>query len=608
MNKMPELKEWISTLKANLKKDIKDYKIYLYLINNQFIEAYLKSKKVKQQNYLFKLIYENKITELPPIFPLEEANLKVFGIDIEKENTIGSTGEFANNVLVLKVKTDIYSFYFLDENEELRQGYLRFYREITENEMINSLKKDGVESFFDKYKIKSDNELFQTGINFEIIIHNLEEVNEKNEIEKENKMKIDQKKVMNSIKFSMDEMKKSIMNNKRRMSYSIFGDDVTRIEKIHTKRRKASFSKDEKDKEDKEENKSIFKKVKDFIKKKVKPGIKGLRNVGATCYMNATLQCFSNSDKLKTELINKYDEYKKDSKTSKKLTFALAEVIFNLWKVLDDKKYIPENFKKIIGEMNPLFEKIGANDPKDLVLFLLIKMHEETNIKKDSNQMANNTPLPNPHDFYSVYNDFNKYYNSNNNSIISNEFYGCINSMTTCYQCQNSIHNIQSMNILFFPLEEVRKFKNHSTKEKVSLIECFEYYEKFDMYPSFYCNICRFNCPAYSVSKIINCPKTLIINLNRGRGIEFDVKVTFEEYMDLQNFIVNPESPYYYELKGVISHFGSNDEGGHFIAFCKNSNDCNWYKFNDEIVEKCSFKDVLNKEMPYVLFYSHIAT
>ena len=606
MNKIPELKDWISTLKANLRKDIKDYKIYLYLINNEFIEAYLKSKKVKQQNYVFKLIYENKITELPPIFPLEEANLKVFGIDIEKENVIGSMGEFVNNVLVLKVKTDIYSFYFLDENEKLRQGYLRFYRENVEKEMINCLKKDGVESFFDKYKIKSDNELFQPRINYEIIIHNLEEVNEKNE--KENEMKIDQKKLMSSIKNSMDEMKKSIASNKRIMSYSIFGEDDTRIEKNHTKRRKASFSKDDKDKDDKEENKSLLTKVKDLIKKKIiKPGIKGLRNVGVTCYMNATLQCFSNSDKLKTELINKYDEYKKEANTSKKLTFALTEVIFNLWKVLDDKKYIPENFQKIIGEMNSLFKKIGANDPKDLVLFLLIKIHEETNIKKDTNQNSNYIPISNPHDFYSVYNDFKNCYDSNNNSIISNEFYGYNNTMITCYQCQNSIHNIQSRKIISFPLEEVRKFKNHSTKEKVSLIECFEYYEKYDMYPSFYCNICRFNCPAYSVSKIINCPKTLIINLNRGRGIEFDVKVTFEEYMDLQNFIVNPDSPYYYELKGVISHFGSNDEGEHFIAFCKNSNDCSWYKFNDEIVEKCSFKDVLTKGMPYVLFYSHIA-
>ena len=161
------------------------------------------------------------------------------------------------------------------------------------------------------------------------------------------------------------------------------------------------------------------------------------------------------------------------------------------------------------------------------------------------------------------------------------------------------------MKILFFPLEDVKKYKNH-TKKEVSIIECFEYYEKYNMCPSFYCNFCLNNCPAYSSTKIINCPKTLIINLNHESKKEFDVKVIFEEYMDLKKFIANPDSPYYYELKGVISHFGSNDEGGHFIAFCKNSNNCKWYKFNDEIVEKCSFKDVLTKGIPYVLFYSHI--
>jgi ubiquitin carboxyl-terminal hydrolase 8 len=406
---------------------------------------------------------------------------------------------------------------------------------------------------------------------------------------------------MNSKKNNMEEITQSIVKNTRNLSYFVVD---TKIEKISSGKRKTSFSKGAKDKEEKK----FITKFKDLFAKKIEPGIKGLKNIGATCYMNATLQCFSNSDKLKTDLINKYDEYKKDANTSKKLTFALAEVVFNLWEVLDDKKYIPEDFKRIIGEMNPLFKKIGANDPKDLILFILIKIHDETNTKKEANQMLSNTPPPNPYDFYSVYNDFQKYYNSNNSSIISNEFYGCFNSMTTCLNCKYSIHNIQSMNILFFPLEEVRKFKNHNVNEKVSIIECFEYYEKYDMYPSYYCNICRYNCPAYSITKIINCPKTLIINLNRGRGIEFDVKVTFEEYLDLQNFIINPDSPNYYELKGVISHFGSNDEGGHFIAFCKNTNNCNWYKFNDEMVEKCSFKDVLKKGMPYVLFYSHVNT
>ena len=605
---IPELNEWYKTLKINLTKNIDNLQLELYLLNTEFIIAYLQSSKVKYDEYFSKISNSRKITELPPIFPLEEENLKFFGINREKERIEKTKGEFANNVLVFKfrIEDNIYCFYFLDfidEKQILWQGYLRFYRDTVEKEMINFLLHEGTKKFFDKYKIKSENDLFQTGINYEIILHNLEEDSGKAEIDS-NIGKDNYQKIMDSIKNNMNEIKKTLGKNIRRMSLAVSNDN--KIGRIFSEKRRSSFSKGEKDKDDKKE--TVFKKIQGFFKKEieVEPGIKGLRNVGATCYMNATLQCFSNSDKLKTELINKYDEYKRDAKTSKKLTFALAEVIFNLWKELKDKKYIPKNFKKVIGEMNPLFKKVGANDPKDLILFLLIQIHEETNIKKETIQISNNTSLPDLHDFFSVYKDFNEYFNSNNNSIISNEFYGCVNSMTTCCNCQKSIHNVQSVNILFFPLEEVRKFKNHNISEEVSLIECFEYYEKYDLYPSFYCNNCRFNCPAYSYSKIIDCPKSLIINLNRGRGIEFNVKIKFEEYMDLRNFIFNPASPYYYELKGVISHFGSNDEGGHFIAFCKNNDNCYWYKFNDEIVDKCSFEDVLTQGMPYVLFYSHV--
>ena len=37
------------------------------------------------------------------------------------------------------------------------------------------------------------------------------------------------------------------------------------------------------------------------------PGIIGLKNIGATCYMNATLQCFSNITKLRSYLLDKYN-------------------------------------------------------------------------------------------------------------------------------------------------------------------------------------------------------------------------------------------------------------------------------------------------------------
>ena len=196
---------------------------------------------------------------------------------------------------------------------------------------------------------------------------------------------------------------------------------------------------------------------------------------------------------------------------------------------------------------------------------------------------------------------------SQNDSLTTEEFHGYVDAMTTCFYCRRTIHNVQSFNILFFPLEEVRKFKGYYDYIKIPIIDCFQYYERFDNCPSFYCNNCNCNYPAYSNSKIIKVPKTLIINLNSGRGLEYNINITFEEYLDLKNFVCSFGSPNYYKLK-VISHFGSNDDGGHFIAYCKNCNVAKWYKFNGQFVDEVPFDDVINRGMPYVLFYSHIET
>ena len=251
--------------------------------------------------------------------------------------------------------------------------------------------------------------------------------------------------------------------------------------------------------------------------------------------------------------------------------------------------------------MNPLFKGIAANDPKDLVLFLLETLHNELNeapkLQMNNNYMANNF------NFFDVFNEFFQYFNNENKSVISDEFYGSMNTMTTCGYCKVTIHNVQSINILFFPLEEIRKFKNYSNN-LIKIEDCFQYYERQEIYPSCYCNNCRQLYPAYNQSKIIWAPPTLIINLNRGRGLQFDVNIQLEEYIDLKNYIFYSESPHKYELVGIICHYGSNDMGGHFIAYCKNCNDCQWYRFNDALITPISFNQITG--LPYVLFYSYI--
>ena len=338
-----------------------------------------------------------------------------------------------------------------------------------------------------------------------------------------------------------------------------------------------------------------------------KPIIKGLSNIGATCYMNATLQCFSHVERLRYFLLDEYTykELFNEKNTNKKLTFAFAEVLKNLWNENSKQGYYsPEYFKQVISDMNPLFKGVAANDSKDLILFLLENIHKELNTQKGNN-IINNNQEPNSSDFNSVYLHFINNYRQSNDSIIIQEFYGYYNVMSSCVNCNNAVHNVQSFNILFFPLEEVRKFKNYDIN-RVSILDCFDYYQKIDLFNSFYCNFCRGDSAVYSQTRLVDTPKTLIINLNRGYGLQFNVDIIFDEYLDLRNYIYNPESPSYYELIGMLCHYGSNDMGGHFIAFCKHSQDGKWYKYNDAIVNQSSFEEVCNSGLPYVLFYSYI--
>ena len=320
--------------------------------------------------------------------------------------------------------------------------------------------------------------------------------------------------------------------------------------------------------------------------------------------MNATLQCFSNVVRLRDALLDKktYKEMEIGKNSDKILSFAFAEVLKNLWENSSIKYYSPEHFKNVISEINPIFKGIAANDPKDLILTMIENIHKELNTKKGVNYIQ--MPDPNPTDFNAVYTKFKTDYTSINDSIMVQEFYGYNSIINNCSMCNTTIYNVQAFNILFFPLEEVRKYKNYNIN-KVSILDCFDYNEKVDLYPSFYCNYCRGESTSKNQTKIVDSPKTLIINLNRGKGIQFNIDIIFEEYLDLKNYVYNQEI-FYYELIGMICHYGESSMAGHFIAFCKNSEDGKWYKFNDGFVTESSFEEVCKSGMPYVLYYSYI--
>ena len=642
-----EFDEWTNNLLIKLTNNINSIE-ELFTISHYWFNKYVKSilesntDKCKIDNILEKLKDDNNelfcqfteknvnIEQLPRIFVLNKNiwnNIIIQNYDL---NTIVSLGHFYNNFLFLKILEKIYSFFFIYKKKEIRQGYLQINNIDIGDNFIKDFEEKGIIDFI-KNKTKDLNEDKSIIPNNDKFIIYILRSNTKIKNDKDKKEDDFDSSIIKKGRSKTFTQKIHTKDKRKDMMTYIFGSKVFNIRKsIHinieekygiVKNLFKKYLSDKKQKGTKKEEEVKIEpsqniilrgrpkkpEINEFIpvvnaKKKSTPGIIGLQNVGATCYMNATIQCFSNVRELRNFFFDeqKYENLKKN-KNVYKLSFALAEVVNNLWKNLDISYYVPNYFKEVISEMNPLFKGIAANDSKDLILFILENLHKELNLaqKKKIEIVSNNT------NFSEAFNEFIENFKNENQSVIVDIFYGCTNSMTSCAQCQNTIHNIQVYNILFFPLEEVRKFMNYQNNI-VKIEDCFGYYEKQEIYPSFYCNNCRQLYPAYNQSKLIYGPPTLIINLNRGKGLQFNVKIQFEEYLDIKNYVYADNSPFYYELIGVICHYGTNDMGGHFIAFCKNSYNCEWYKYNDGQVTKSHFKEVQDAPLSYVLFYSYI--
>ena len=322
-------------------------------------------------------------------------------------------------------------------------------------------------------------------------------------------------------------------------------------------------------------------------------GIIGLSSEGQNSdFINAVIQCFSNIGRFRIGLLDL------ESKLSNKIiTSSLIKVLKNLWLVLNHRIYSP---KKFIDIINKNFK--SSYNLKEFIQFLLNNIHKELKSSNDSNLIATND-FKLSHDYKENINKFQYFkniYEKTNDSIISKEFVGFLEILDICEHChQGDKITIKTFETLSFNLDgAINTIKNNC----ISINQCFKYYYGIKK-ENIKCNKC--NLIKYKKCDLLFMPRTLIITLNYGNKTK--TKFIYEEYLNLTHFVTyNKESPYYYELVGIIVNLQNNQNGNHFISYCKNSNNCFWYKYDNDIVVRSSIIDVTSHDQPFVLFYSYI--
>ena len=129
--------------------------------------------------------------------------------------------------------------------------------------------------------------------------------------------------------------------------------------------------------------------------------------------------------------------------------------------------FIPEDFKRTISIMEPIFKGVQANDAKDLVNFIVMTLHKELNKPQ---QFQNNLNIPITQIEQTNEDKILKQYFSNftkeNQSVISDLFYMTQETFTNCTGCNKIKYNFEAHFFLVFPLEEVRKSKIEQMKNQ----------------------------------------------------------------------------------------------------------------------------------------------
>ena len=370
---------------------------------------------------------------------------------------------------------------------------------------------------------------------------------------------------------------------------------------------------------------------------------KGLKNIGSTCYMNATLQCLLHVNELITYFI---EEYPKDQqqlakinndvasggdisraffnlvigvnenselvmskknlkpKTKKKSGFNILGV-FGFDNDYDDSSYdrafAPTDFKRTLGIHNPQFKKFEANDSKDLILYLLQTMHEELNYYGNVNKRLKY--IPNQYNIYETYNHFITNYNTNNFSKISLLFYGTYQNTTTCLVCRKKLYNFQKFEFISFGM-----YYYH--KHRFNILNGFQDNANPTILKGdnkFLCNNCKKLQDAKTECKIFEPPLKLLINLDYGKNKKYQPSsIEFDEEIDITKFVeFDYKQKIRYRIIGVCTHYGHSGSYGHYVAFCRNTQTDTWYEFNDSFCSECNKREIY-RGSPYLLLYERI--
>jgi len=307
-------------------------------------------------------------------------------------------------------------------------------------------------------------------------------------------------------------------------------------------------------------------------KKPSKPGC-GLMNLGNTCYLNSSLQCFTYTPALSNYLIRTNHRISCNVKSSFCMLCALQQHLSTAYS--SGQAFKP---MKILNHLQLIARHLRVNRQEDA--------HEFIRFSIDAMQKSCLYGLPKNLDEY-----------TKSTTVVHQIFGGYLRSRVICGRCKVASDKYE------FCLDISLSLGNK--KDIRGCLEIFVKPDRLDGVNAYKCERCKVSSSAIKNLTIYQPPNVLTIQLKRFTelGRKISGLVRYPSKLNLRSYMsVTTGSDVWYDLYAVLVHSGGCSSVGHYYSYAKVANG-RWYCFNDNYVSPVHIDDVLNAEA-YVLFYN----